>query len=367
MTDATRDQIYPERMARLIGMMPELGADAALISSQALISALSGVWLETGDIMPIRNPWLLIGSDGCAALLVNEFEVGLASKRCAAGAMQMITYQGHESRRQAARDWIARRSYRRLAVDLAHISARDAQGLSAAAIDLMDTGSRMDAVARRKSASETAFIGRAAAALSAAVTRACHHPGPAGTPERVVAGWMADSVYGSDEAWYAVVPIVSSGDNLRVPHARPGSRKLARGDLCRVGVRGRFGPFHVMYVRTAVVASGHMELVGSELSGLVRAHERTVTGLHAGVAGDTSELGQPTGALRRIPVPAAQGMGFEFKEAPMLQADSTDRLEPGDIVLVSTILEEPAGARLYWQQMAAVGPQQLLLLGPPTG
>jgi hypothetical protein len=60
-------------------------------------------------------------------------------------------------------------------------------------------------------------------------------------------------------------------------------------------------------------------------------------------------------------------MGFEFKEPPTLQAGSADRLEPGDTVLISTILEEPAGARLYWQQMAAVGPQQLLLLGTPAG
>jgi Xaa-Pro aminopeptidase len=366
-TDTTRDQIYPERLERLIRSVSELGADAALISNPALISALSGIWLETGDIMPARNPWLLIGTDGSVAVLVNEFEVSLATKRCGAGPMQMITYQGNQSRRQAALEWITRGSYSRLAVDLAQVSAHEARGLSAAAVDLMDVASRMDAVARPKSASETAFINRAAEALSAAVTQACRHPSPAGTRESAVAGWIADSIYASDEAWYAVVPILSSGENLRVPHARPSSRRLARGDLCRIGARGRFGPFHVMYVRTAMVGSGHMELLADELSDLAQAHERTVNRLHTRVAGDTLELSQPTGSLKRVPVPAVQGMGFDFKEPPTLQVGSADRLEPGDTVLISTILEQPAGARLYWQQMAAVGPQQLRLLGTTVG
>jgi Xaa-Pro aminopeptidase len=360
------DETHGLRRSRMLEAISGLGADGALISAPGTVCALSGVWLETGAIMPARNPWLAAGADGALALLVDEVEAELVARRCALGGTQLVLYRGSESRRQAARTWIGRHSCRRLAVDLSGISAADMRGLSWPDADVCDASHLAGVVGREKSAAEMALIDRAAGTMTAAVAQACGRPDSVGAPESIVAGGIAGSIYGAGEEWHSVVPIVSSGSNLRVPHARPGARRLGRGDLCRIGARGRFGPFHIMYVRTAMVRADRLDLEARELAELTSVHRRTARVLQAG-AGGALGPDRPAGSLRRVPIPAVQGMGFEFKEAPTLDPGSADRLEPGDTALVSTILEQQTGDRLYWQQMAAVHTDDVLMLGTETG
>jgi Xaa-Pro aminopeptidase len=353
---AVADEIHRSRLRRLTELISAAGADRALISAAGTVGALTGVWLETGAIMPSRNPWLLTAADGSAVLLVDEFEAELAARRCAPGSIQPMTHRGSEARLRAARSWLGQE--RRLAVDLSGISAADLRGLSLPEAGVLDVSAGAGRLGRRKSAAEVARMDAAASAMTAAVARACAREDSVGAAESALAGGIAGCIYGAGEAWYDVVPIVSSGGNLRVPHARPGQKRLERGDLCRIGARGRFGPFHIMYVRTAVVRADRLDTEAGELAELAGAHEATVLAAHLGAT-----LPARTGQLTRVPVPAAQGMGFDFKEAPTLDADSADRLEPGDTVLISTILQRRGGDRLYWQQLAAAGADDVLPLG----
>jgi hypothetical protein len=366
--DEPASQPYRQRQGRLLEALAGLGADDAILTGPAAVAALSGIWIETGEVMPERHPWLLLRADGSVVLLVDEFEAHLAVSRCRLEDVQVTTHRGPAGRLRAARSWIAQGTLRGLAADLSAISAADLTGLGPAGLEAADLSAAARGLGRRKSGPETAQIEQAATALAAAVAGACHDPQAVGAPESVIAGNIAGHVYASGEGWYSVVPIVSSGSNLRIPHARPGGRRIARGDLCRVGVRGRFGPFHVMYVRSAVAGQDCLALAARELAGLAASHRRCMRELRAPDAEapradrvTSPDPEDPT--LRRVAVPQAQGMGFAFKELPAVSAESPDRLEAGDTVLVTTIMEQTSGDRLYWQQLATAGERDVRLLG----
>ena len=269
------DPVHRRRIDSMLGLISEKEADSVLISKPGMIAALSGIWLETGEIMQSRNPWLLLGLDGSVAVLVEDVETELTRQRCELERVQMLRYHGAESRCQMARTWITQRSWRRLAADFTDVSAKDMRGLSLAHVEIVDVSSLADSLPKHKSPGEVAMISTAASAVMAAVTDTCTWSEAVGAPESVVAGHIAARIFGDGDNWHLVMPIVSSGSNLRIPHARPGSRRLACGDLCRIGARGKFGPFHIMYTQSVIVRSNFLDPAAEELSQLTMTHTST--------------------------------------------------------------------------------------------
>lgn len=354
MTDTTLapvDPIYDERLDIVMADMASAGAGGAVISAPADVTALSGTWVDTG-IISGRDPWLLVGADRSVVLLVQEHEAEVATGRCRIDLADISRYSGPARRQELVTAWAARHALRRVTVGLAEMSAADDRVLAAHGIDLVDHGPAFKQLPRRKSRAEIELIESAAVVLADTVEQVGRGGGVEGATEFDIASRIAAHALRASPLWGSLVPITSSGENLMVAHARPSARRLSAGDLCRIGARGKFGPFNVMHVRSLVVADGSLSADAQELAGLRATHAATLASLQIGAPIPIPDVSPP--GHTRVGVPAAQGMGFRFKEPPLPEPSDPAHLMAGDTLLATTILEQSSGARLYWQEMAAV-------------
>lgn len=350
---ADRDACRRRLAALRRGLQAHPGVRAALVTGPGAVAALTGVWLETGTVMPDRNPWLLVGPDGPPRLLAHELELELVRRRWVGEPVDLVPVADRSGRRRAVRGWLAGcGAAGRLGLDGTGLPVRD-QPLPAG-VEWVDVSDRLPGLLRGRSAPELAQVRAAAGGLRQAVDRVLAGPrSPADTECELAARLAAETLRTSGD-WYDLVPIVSSGPRLQVPHARPAAVAPAAGDLCRVGVRARYGPHHLMCVRSAVAGDGGFRTVDG-ICGRAAADGRTlVRALHPGASYRQLVRALPRRA-GRLPVPPAQGIGFEFREPPLLDPHHEDVVADGDVVLASVVLADGSGARAYWQDVVPVG------------
>ncbi|MPZ27738.1 MAG: M24 family metallopeptidase [Micromonosporaceae bacterium] len=329
------------------GLHAATGVEAVLVTGPGAVAALTGVWLETGTVLPGRQPWLLVGPDGPPRLLVHDFELELARRRCPPELAQITPVT---DRCRAVRQWQAGLGAAvRLGADGSGVPANE-QPLPPDA-EHREISDRLPELLRGYHAPELAQVRAGAAVLELAVATVLRGPC---APERELAARLAAEVFQSSGDWYDLVPIASSGPRLRIPHARPTGRTPEQGDLCRIGVRARYGPYHLMCVRSAVVR-GDRYLTTEGVCGAAGADAAAVLDALRPGASYRELAGALPVRTGRLAIPLAQGMGFAFKEPPQLGADRADTLAEGDLVLVSIVLTEPTGARAYWQNVTPVG------------
>lgn len=209
--------------------------------------------------------------------------------------------------------------------------------LTAAGVNLVPTDGLVEALRAVKDEDEIDRM-RRAAALSDEMFGALVEERFSGRTERELAWWIERFFReaGAEDVSFAVV--VAAGETASTPHAEPGERIVEAGTLVLVDAGCILGGYCSDCTRTFAVGavpdrleSIHALCFEAQLAGLA------AVGL--GVAGRDAD------AASRVAIEAAglgqayghglgHGVGIQIHEAPTLRPESTDVLEPGNVVSV---------------------------------
>jgi len=132
--------------------------------------------------------------------------------------------------------------------------------------------------------------------------------------------------------------IVASGPNSALPHAKPTTRKLRKGDFVTFDIGCQWKGYASDFTRTVVI--GKATAKHKEIYAVVReAHRRALDGIRAGVsckAADALARDYITdkGYGEQFGHSLGHGVGLNVHEAPRLSALSKEKLRPGSVVTV---------------------------------
>jgi Xaa-Pro aminopeptidase len=146
--------------------------------------------------------------------------------------------------------------------------------------------------------------------------------------------------------------IVGAGPTGARPHARAGDRTIGVGELVVIDTGTSIGGYASDYTRT--FATGPLSDEAKEAYDTVlRAQQAALDGIRAGISGvDADALAR--GVIDGSPFAGklghglGHGLGLDIHEAPRLSTDSSDVLEPGNVVTVEpgVYLEGRFGIRI---------------------
>ena len=308
--------------ARRAALAARLGddADAFLVSSLVNVRYLTGF---TGS-----NAALLMARDGSAVLATDGRYATQAAEEAAGVELRVTRSLGPELIKHAAR-----RRWRRVGIERAHLSVAAYDGLRAAAgddVELADLGEPVEALRVHKDDSELIAIAAACRVTDEVFTAVLGRLRP-GVTETDVAWAMRVEMHhrGSEPAFES---IVAFGPNSAIPHHRPSDRALRAGDLVKLDFGANVDGYASDMTRTVVL--GPAEEWQRELHGLVRSIQQGCRS--AAVPGAIPvELDARAGEQIRAAGHSAahglgHGVGLQIHESPFLVPGSTaDRLADG--------------------------------------
>jgi Xaa-Pro aminopeptidase/Xaa-Pro dipeptidase len=202
------------------------------------------------------------------------------------------------------------------------------------AIPVADEVNRLRAV---KSAGEVEKI-RKAAGMSSRALRAIFGKMEPGMQERDVALELDFQIRREGADGVAFDTIVASGENAAMPHARPGTRRLRRGDVIILDCGAVWDGYHSD--ETCTVALGPVSERQREVYNIVReAHDRALAAVKAGVSCREIDriarsLIEEKGLRGCFPHGTGHGIGLCVHEEPRLSALSDSVLETGMVVTI---------------------------------
>jgi Xaa-Pro aminopeptidase len=193
------------------------------------------------------------------------------------------------------------------------------------------------ALRARKDAAEVAAIARACAIGDAAFAQLLPALRP-GDRERDVARRLEELLYHHGADAIAFDSIVASGPNSALPHARPGLRLIAPGDLVVFDFGARVDGYCADITRTVVMGPASAEQ--RRLYDAVREIQAAaVAGVRAGVRGAdldaAAKRAMQTAGYGEYPTHSlGHGLGLAVHEGPFLRARSDELLAAGHVVTV---------------------------------
>ena len=204
-------------------------------------------------------------------------------------------------------------------------------------VSLEPAAGAVTALRTRKEAAEVAAIARACAVSDAAFAQLLPGLRP-GVSERDVVRQLEELLYRNGADAIAFDTIVASGPNSALPHALPGRRAIARGDLVIFDFGARVGGYCADITRTVVV--GPATAAQRRLYDTV--HEiqaAAVVGVRAGAgcAGLDAACKRAIKAAGYGKYPThslGHGLGLAIHEAPFLRPRNDEVLAAGHVVTV---------------------------------
>ena len=204
-------------------------------------------------------------------------------------------------------------------------------------VSLEPAAGAVTALRTRKEAAEVAAIARACAVSDAAFAQLLPRLRP-GVSERDVVRQLEELLYRNGADAIAFDTIVASGPNSALPHALPGRRAIARGDLVIFDFGARVGGYCADITRTVVV--GPATAAQRRLYDTV--HEiqaAAVVGVRAGAgcAGLDAACKRAIKAAGYGKYPThslGHGLGLAIHEAPFLRPRNDEVLAAGHVVTV---------------------------------
>lgn len=180
----------------------------------------------------------------------------------------------------------------------------------------------------------------------------------AGTPERELARALDDGMRRRGASGPAYETIVASGPNAALPHARPGDRRFAEGDLVVIDAGSMVDGYRSDMTRTFVIGAPDDRTV--TIHDLVtRAQAAGVRAVKPGIQvkeideicrgiiteeGFGPEFGHGTG----------HGVGLDIHELPAVRAGNTAILQPGHVITVEPGIYLPGFGGVRVEDMVVV-------------
>jgi Xaa-Pro aminopeptidase len=311
-------EIHAARRDRLQGVLEDLGADAALITSLVNVRYLTG--------LASSNAAFLLPADG-PGVLATDARYGLAAARDCPDVELIVT----RAVEQDLADRAAARGLGRLAFETHEMTVERHAALVAGtpAVSFIPLGRAVEELRVVKDEAEIALLARACAITSAAFDEVVPRIRP-GLTERELALALERAMGDREAEAPAFATIVASGPNGAIPHHVPASRELSPGDLVTVDFGARYGGYHADMTRT--FALGAPAAWQRDVYALVAAAQQA--GVAAATAGadvaavDDAARGliEAAGHGEHFTHGLGHGVGLEIHEAPIMGHGRTGRL-----------------------------------------
>jgi Xaa-Pro aminopeptidase len=317
---------------------------AALVGEEGLDQLIVGDLVRPGDSGPdaIANARWLTGFDGSSAIVVigpqirtfitdfrytdrAEAQVGDAFERVTATSRLFSELAEHLS---------GKVGFDEAATSVAQMAKLEEE--LGEGVELVPASGLVERLRRHKDEAEVAAIAEAAR-LADEVYEAVLAEGLAGRTEREVASAAHAKIreLGGEPSFEA---IVGGGPTGASPHATPGDREIAAGDLVVWDMGAMVDGYASDCTRTFAV--GEIEDEAREVYELVRASQAAgLEAIRASVTGEQADEAARSviragGHDEHFGHGLGHGVGLEVHEAPRLGKTSEDTLEAGDVVTV---------------------------------
>ena len=326
-----------QRRDRVRERLPELGADAMLVTKLVNVRYLTGFSGSAGI--------LLIGTED---LLFTDSRYDVQSAREVPDCRRVIPAPGEE--KVLAREVMAA-GIGKLAVEATHVTLDQAKQWleQMPAVSFVETTGVVEQLRKVKDQTEVEKLRRAASfgdeGLAALLGRLKE-----GMTETEVAAELEDTMRRAGSDGLSFPTIVAFGESAAEPHHRPGDRTLKRGDLVKLDFGATYDGYHSDMTRTISFGPPDPEL--AKIYEIVRRAQQAgvdavASGKNAGAVDDAARsiveqagysFGHGTG----------HGCGLEVHEAPGVRRGSDDVLTSGMAVTVEPgiYLPELGGVRI---------------------
>jgi Xaa-Pro aminopeptidase len=300
-------------------------------------------------------------SSNAALLVAPESATLFADARYTAAGREIADVEFVETARVLLAD-LADRLEGPIAIEADHITYGGYQTLAGGGLTLVATRGHVERLRAIKDASEIEAITRASQMADAVLAELADESWT-GRTERELARRLRMLIlqHGGDDAAFEV--IVGSGPNGAKPHARPGERRVARGDLVVVDFGVLLDGYRSDLTRTIEV--GEIDGQSREILELCElAHAAALTQIAPGMSGVQAD------AVARDLIAGAgygagfghalgHGIGLEVHEAPGISAIATDSIAPGQVVMIEPGIYIPGFAGVRIEDLSVVGDSRL--------
>lgn len=351
-------EAHARRRARLRTQLPDVPADAALVTSLVNVRYLTGFVGSNAALLltPERG---ILATDGRyeTAARQSSPDVELVVERACAAALTRLA---------------GRAGARRVAFE-AHATTVEAyRALSAleGAPELVELGHQVETLRQSKDDTELAMLREACAISDRALTETIGGIAP-GQTERDVARRLEACMLELGAEAVAFPTIVASGPNSAIPHHRPTGREIERGDLLKIDFGALYEGYHADCTRTFVVGAQPADWQ-REIYDVVRTAARA--GRRALVPG--AEVRDVDAAARTVVAAAGygdffphglgHGVGLEIHEAPFIGHASAGRVDARTALTVEPgiYLPDRGGVRIEDTLVVSEGQPELLTTTP---
>lgn len=327
--------------------LAETGADGLLVVALPNIRYLSGFAGSAAVLVVAADPPDLFFTDlRYRAQIVEEIDPLLEATVVP------------EKTLSVARKQLRERGVDRLAFERAHLSVAAWESFGEEGIDLVGADGWVEDLRAVKSPPEIDAL-RRAARIAADVFEPFLEKLYPGVTERALAAELDRRLIEGGAEGPAFSTTVAFGERAALPHARPSSRRLERGDVVLLDYGAVVEGYHSDLSRTVACGEPPGELA-EVYPVVVAAQKAAIAGLAPGREGRevdalAREMIEEAGHGPRFAHSLGHGIGLEVHEAPRLGRTSEDRLEPQMVVTV-----EPG---IYIDQTGGVRIEDDVLLG----
>ena len=322
----------PGRLARVRERMAALGIDALLVTHLPNVRYLTGMRASAAAAV----------IDGAGVVLISDGRYATAARallRASGAALNLTFVEAPGSCEQSIHDVVHGRRAGRLGVEAEQISLARWQWLRdsfGGQTELVATKGVVEAGRMVKDAAECDLL-RVAGGRLAGVVPVALELARDGRTEREVAADIERALAAAGFEDRAFETIVASGPNSALPHARPGRRRLAGGDLVVLDFGGVYDGYCVDLTRTASIGEPADEAARLHAA-VLAAQAAAIAAVRPGVkASSVDEAAR--GLLRERGLAEAfrhgtgHGLGLEVHEAPRIAPAARLRGPGADVVL----------------------------------
>jgi Xaa-Pro aminopeptidase len=272
-----------------------------------------------------------------AALLVDQEQVQLFTDFRYIQAARAVEGVEVVQTRRAVLGELAETLSGRIAFESAHVTYDQFQTLAKSGLDLVPRSGVVERLRAVKDEAELATIRRACAITDRVYERLAELPF-VGRTELDVSWDLTRLFHEEGGEGLAFESIVGSGPTGSRPHARAGDRKIGAGELVVIDAGCTVDGYASDYTRT--FATGPLEGEAAEAYAVVLAAQAAALGaIRAGLPAVEAD-----GAARRVVEESpfagtfghglGHGLGLDVHELPRMSTETSDVLEPGNVVTV---------------------------------